>query len=257
MANSAYDYIIADKIVIPEIQKDNFTEKVIYLPNCYQANDSKKIISSIEITKEEHGLPLDSFVFCSFNNTYKISPEIFLIWLNILKNQPKSVLWLINDNPLAVKNLQKFTEDQGVDPKRLIFAPRTNLSDHLARHKFADLFLDTFPYNAHTTASDALWAGLPVLTLKGESFASRVSASLLTSSGLTLFISDSLVEYENKAIYFSNNPDLIKNAKHHLLINNINNPLFNSSLFTKNLENAYKIIYKNYLTKLSPNHIYV
>jgi predicted O-linked N-acetylglucosamine transferase (SPINDLY family) len=257
LGSNEYDYIIADKIIIPEEEHVNYIEKIIYLPNCYQPNDSKKIISNIKTTKAEYGIPLDSFVFCSFNNSYKILPETFIVWLKILKSKLNSVLWLIDDNITAVNNLKRFTLDYGLNPERVIFAKRTDLPTHLERHVHADLFLDTFPYNAHTTASDSLWAGLPVLTCAGQSFASRVSASLLTSCGLPNFITNSFAEFEYKAIELSHNPQIVKNAKD-FLKNNINkSPLFNSKLFTMNLEKAYLAVYVNYLNGMSPNHIYI
>jgi predicted O-linked N-acetylglucosamine transferase (SPINDLY family) len=177
--------------------------------------------------------------------------------MNILFKKPNSVLWLIDDNPIAVSNLKNFADKNRVNPDRIIFAKRTNLSEHLARHKHADLFLDTFPYNAHTTASDSLWAGLPVLTCKGNSFASRVAASLLNSCGLSDFITNTFDEYESKAIELSNNPELILKAKNHLNLNKFILPLFDAKLYVKNIETAYTLIYENYLNGISPNHIYV
>ena len=152
MGSKLYDYIIADRVLVSECEINNYLEKIIFLPNCYQPNDSKKIISDCKKTKRDFNLPLNSFVFCSFNNTYKIQPDLFKIWLNILIRKPDSVLWLIDDNPTAVLNLKNFAACNRVNPDRIIFARRTNLSEHLARHKHADLFLDTFPYNAHTCA---------------------------------------------------------------------------------------------------------
>jgi len=257
LGSKVYDYIIADKVLIPENLQSNYIEKIIYLPNSYQPNDSKRIISLNKTTKKEHNLPTDSFIFCSFNNTFKILPETFIVWLNILKKNTNSILWLINDNNFAVENLKKFAFKYKVNPQRLIFAKRTKLSQHLERHEHADLFLDTFPYNAHTTASDSLWAGLPVLTYAGQSFASRVSASLLTSSGLPEFITHSYTDYENKAIEFSKNTNLINKTKDYLKENKLKNTLFNSNLYTKNLEKAYVHIYENYLNGLQPEHIYI
>jgi predicted O-linked N-acetylglucosamine transferase (SPINDLY family) len=257
LGSDVYDYIIADKIIIPTDQQINYIEKIIYLPNCYQPNDSKRIISNIKTTKSDHNIPLDSFVFCSFNNTYKILPEIFIVWLKILKAKSNSVLWLIDDNFTAVNNLKRFASDYGISPERVIFAKRTDLPTHLERHIHADLFLDTFPYNAHTTASDSLWAGLPVLTCSGQSFASRVSASLLTSCGLPNFITNSFIDFEYKAIEFSNNPKIINQAKYFLKNNNTKSALFNSKLYTLNLEKAYLVVYENYLNKLKPDHLYI
>lgn len=257
LGSKIYDYIIADKILISGNDVNNYAEKVIFLPNCYQPNDSKRIISKNKKSKEEFNLPSDSFVFCSFNNTYKIQPDLFKIWLNILNKKSNSVLWLINDNSIAVQNLKNFAASNSVNPERIIFAERTNLSDHLARHVHADLFLDTFPYNAHTTASDSLWSGLPVLTCKGNSFASRVAASLLNSCGLFEFITTSFFDYEKKAILLANNPKLIQDSKNHLINNKSTLTLFDSKLYVKNIETAYSLIYEDYLKGKSPNHIYV
>ncbi len=257
LGSKLYDYIIADKIIIPEEEQLNYIEKIIYLPNCYQPNDSKKIISKIKTTKAQHNIPPDSFVFCSFNNTYKILPDTFIAWLKILKRKSNSVLWLIDDNIHAVNNLKKFASDNGLNPDRLIFAKRTDLQTHLERHIHADLFLDTFPYNAHTTASDSLWTGLPILTCTGKSFASRVTASLLTSCGLPNFITNSFADFEYKAIELSNNPHLIRIAKNFLKTNLNKSPLFNSVLFAANLEKAYLAAYNRYINGIPANHIYI
>lgn len=255
LGTNVYDYIIADKTIIPECEIKNYVEQIIYLPNSYQPNDTKKIISSRKISKRELGLPENSFVYCCFNNTYKILPEVFNIWMKILLSVPDSVLWLINDNSMACKNLRKSAYSKNINPERLIFADRTTLEEHLARHKLADLFLDTFPYNAHTTTSDALWTGLPVLTISGRSFASRVSASLLTTSRLNNFITNSYTEYEEKAINFARKKEILYYARK-LLDNKLENPLFNSQLYTFNLEKAYIVIYQNYLMGYKPNHLY-
>lgn len=161
------DYLIADKTVIPEEEQHFFVEKIIYLPNCYQPSDPKKAISDKSITRTQAGLPETAFVFCCFNNNYKITPEVFHLWLQIMKQSPNSVLWLLSDNKSAQVNLRKQFVDGGLNEVRLIFAERQELSEHLARHRLADLFLDTLPYSAHTTANDALWAGLPILTCRG------------------------------------------------------------------------------------------
>jgi predicted O-linked N-acetylglucosamine transferase (SPINDLY family) len=234
-----------------------YSEKIIFLPNTYQPNDSNKVISSNNLKKQDHGLPKNAFVFCSFNNTYKILPEIFDIWLNILKAVPHSVLWLIKDNNLAVSNLRMYAEKNGVSSDRLIFADRLKLDEHLARHKFADLFLDTFPYNAHTTASDALWAGLPVLTCQGKSFASRVASSLLVAINLSEFITNTFCEYQSKAIYFARNTKIIDDAKLSLEKNRNTYPLFNSLSFTRDLEMAYFQMYSRYLNSEKLANIYI
>lgn len=257
MSAPFYDYIIADSIIIPNNMEVFYSEKIIFLPSTYQPNDSKKVISSNNLKKQDHGLPENAFVFCCFNNTYKILPEIFDIWLNILKAVPNSVFWLINDNNIAVSNLRMHAEKNGVRSDRLIFANRLKLDEHLARHKFADLFLDTFPYNAHTTASDALWAGLPVLTCQGKSFASRVASSLLVAINLSDFITNSFCEYQLKAIHFAKNKKIIDDAKISLEKNKNTYPLFNSISFTCGLENAYIQMHSRYMNSDKPSNIYI
>ena len=233
------DYIIADRIVIPQESQKFYTEKVLYLPNCYQVNDSKREISNKKFSPHELGLPDAGFIFCSFNNSYKITPHTFKSWMQILKKVDGSVLWLLQDNPLAAKNLRAHASSSGVDPNRLIFAERLPLPDHLARHRLANLFLDTLPYNAHTTASDALWAGLPVLTQIGESFASRVSASLLSSIGLPELITRSTEEYESLAVSLAKNPAKLVHIKDKLELGIKNAPLFDARKFTKDIENLF------------------
>lgn len=234
-----FDYLIADKIVIPESSQDFYREKVAYLPNSYQANDSKRAISEKNFTRQELGLPDEAFVFCCFNNNYKITPHMFDCWMRILDSVPKSVLWLIEDNPSASKNLRLEAVKRGVSEERVIFAERIPLPEHLARHRLADLFLDTIPYNAHTTASDSLWAGLPVLTCVGESFPGRVAASLLYAIDLPEMVVDDIREYERLAIELAKNPSELEVVRAKLLINKANSPLFNTPLFTKNLESLY------------------
>ena len=184
MGSNNYDYIIADNTVIPESSKRHYSEKIVWLPHTYQANDSKRLIGSRFFTREELGLPKKGFIFCCFNNNFKILPPIFDSWMRILNAVEGSSLWLFEDNKYAHANLKLQAEIRGINPSRLIFAERLDLPEHLARHRSADLFLDTIPYNAHTTASDALWSGLPVLTLIGQSFPARVAASLLYAIGL-------------------------------------------------------------------------
>ena len=233
------DYIIADRIVIPESSSHLYTEKIAYLPNCYQVNDSKRAISDRIFTKGELGLPDNGFVFCCFNNCYKILPSIFDIWIEILKAVKGSVLWLLDDNPTATSNLLKEANRRGIDSHRLIFAKRMKLDEHLARHRFADLFLDTLPYNAHTTASDALWAGLPVLTCSGQSFASRVGASLLHALDLPELVTHSIADYQSIAIELGNNPEKHESIKRKLISNLKTAPLFNTKLFAENIEKVY------------------
>ena len=247
LGSNHHDYIIADKILIPKENQKDYSEKIIYLPNSFLVNDSTKKISKKSFTREEFGLPKNSFVFCCFNKYYKITPSIFDIWMRLLKKVEGSVLWLTEDNFEGAKNLQKEANQRGVDSNRLIFAKHMpSLADHLVRHKAADLFIDTLPYNAHTTASDALWAGLPVLTRTGESFSSRVAASLLSSIGLPELITKTEKEYETLAIELATNPKRLKQIKKKLEKNKLIKPLFNIKLYTQHIEYAYKKIYKRY-----------
>ena len=250
------DYIIGDKVVIPKENQKDYSEKIIYLPDCFMVNDFTKKISDKIFTREELGLPKEGFVFCSFNNYYKITPKIFDIWMRLLKKVEGSVLWLTEGNLTGVKNLQKEANERGIDSERLIFAKRTKLlADHLARHKAADLFIDTIPYNGHATASDALWSGLPVLTLIGKSFSSRVSASLLNVLGLSELITYTEKEYEDLAIELAKNPNKLKEIKNKLEKNKTNKPLFNTKLFANNIESAYVKIYDRYLQNLPVDNI--
>jgi predicted O-linked N-acetylglucosamine transferase (SPINDLY family) len=257
MGTDFIHYVIADITVIPETNQQFFTEKVVYLPHSYQVNDSKRAISDRLFTKPEVGLPGSGFVFSCFNNVYKILPSTFDGWMRILKSIDGSVLWLLDDNPTATSNLQKEAQARGVDPSRLVFAKRMSLDEHLARLKLADLFIDTLPYNAHTTTSDALWAGLPVLTCMGESFASRVAASLLKAIDLPELITHSQQEYEAKAIELATNPALLKAIKDKLAANKLTKPLFDTKLFTKHLEAAYSSMYQRHQDGLPPDHVFV
>jgi Predicted O-linked N-acetylglucosamine transferase, SPINDLY family len=245
------DYIIADKKLISDERQKYFSEKVIYLPDTYQANDSKKKISNIAFAREEFNLPKNSFVFCCFNKAQKITPNVFDIWMKILNRVDKSVLWLLEDNKVSSENLKKEAAKRNINPGRIIFAKKTMLSDHLARHKLADLFLDTFIVGAHTTCSDSLWSGLPILTKTGSSLASNVSSSLLSAIGLNELVTNNESDYENLAVELANNPEKINNIKNKLLKNRLEKPLFNTKLFTKNIENAYKAIYERYVKNLA------
>jgi protein O-GlcNAc transferase len=249
------DYIIADKTLITLDAQSSYSEKVVYLPNSYQVNDRKRAISEKQFTRHELGLPEDGFVFCCFNNNFKILPATFASWMRILKAVEGSVLWLLQDNSWAVENLKKEAEKQGITADRLVFAERLPLTEHLARHRQADLFLDTFPYNAHTTTSDALWAGLPVLTLMGRSFASRVAASLLNAIGLPELITSTQEEYGALAIELALHPKKLADAKLKLANNRMTTPLFDTPLFAKNLEAAYIKMHAQYFEDLLPECI--
>jgi predicted O-linked N-acetylglucosamine transferase (SPINDLY family) len=240
------DFIIADKFLIPDNLKQFYAEKIIFLPNSYQPNDRKRMISENQLTKAEFDLPESGFIFCCFCNNYKILPSTFDGWMRILNEVDESVLWLFEDNAIASANLKRAAQLRGVDPNRLIFAKSLPQPNHLARYSLADLFLDSFPYNAHTTASDALWAGLPILTLNGKSFASRVASSLLSAIGLEQLITTTQQDYENLAIDLGKNPQKVVSLKTTLAANRLTAPLFNSRLYTKNIETSYQIIYERY-----------
>ena len=242
MGSKFYDYIIADKIVIPEENRKYFSEEVIYLPNCYQANQEKIEISSKNLNKKAFGLPKDKFIFGCFNNGYKITPFIFKSWMNILKRCENSILWLLQENRLAKLNLWEEAKKLGVNKDRILFAERLPVKEHLKRVEFIDLFLDTFPYNAHTTASEAIRAGVPILTLKGKSFPSRVASSILTNAGLENLIVSNLEDYETKAISLAKNYKEIESLKKHLAQDKNISKLFDNKAFTKDLEKIYKKI---------------
>lgn len=251
------DYIIADQTVIPEERMSDFSEQVVYLPNTYWFNDSTKEISDRRFSRAELGLPDNGFIFCCFNNSYKITPNVFAIWMRLLGSVEGSVLWLLEGNLVAAGNLRREAEKRGVSAERLVFGPRMALPDHLARHHQADLFLDTFYYNAHTTASDALWAGLPVLTCLGETFASRVAASMLNAIGLPDLVTQSPTGYEALAMELANNPSKLAEIKARLGKNKLTYPLFDTVLFTRHIETAYLSMWERYQAGLPPQHIHV
>ncbi|HYM18084.1 MAG TPA: tetratricopeptide repeat protein [Micropepsaceae bacterium] len=240
------DYFVADEVVIPPESRAHYQEQVVYLPGSYQANDSRRAIASRTPSRAEEGLPEEGFVFCSFNSCYKITPEIFGLWMRLLRDVPESCLWLLEDNADAVRNLKREAEARGQDPARLIFAPRRPLEQHLARKKLADLFLDTLPCNAHTTASDALWAGVPVLTFKGSTFAGRVAASLLSAVGLDELVTCSREEYEALARRIAGDPHMLSDLKTKLLRNRSTYPLFDTIKTTRNLEAAFTTMVERY-----------
>jgi protein O-GlcNAc transferase len=257
MGAAYIDYIVADSILIPASQREHYSEKIVYLPHSYQANDAQREISGRLFSRAECGLPEREFVFCCFNNSYKILPHVFDCWMRLLAQVEGSVLWLLQDNDTAAKNLRKEAVARGVNADRLVFAGRLPLPEHLARHRLADLFLDTLPCNAHTTASDALWAGLPVLTEIGETFAGRVAASLLNAIGLSELIAKTQDEYEKLAIALAKNPDRLASIRNKLEKNRLTMPLFNTPLITRNIETAYAAIHERFQAGLSPDHIEV
>ncbi|MGE3477779.1 MAG: tetratricopeptide repeat protein [Rhodospirillaceae bacterium] len=234
------DYIIADNVIVPDESVQNYSEEVVRMPDSYQVNDRKRKVSDRKFTRAELGLPEDAVVFCCFNNNFKIMPYIFDLWMNIMHAVPNSVLWLIADNPAAAENLQWEAERRGIEKKRLVFAERISPEEHLARHEHADLFLDTYPYNAHTTASDALWVGLPVITCPGDTFASRVAASLLTAMDLKELIFANLYEVEQTAIALAKDPARLAALKEKVRKNRATSPLFDTDRFARALESGYQ-----------------
>lgn len=251
-----FDYLIGDRIIIPKEHFPYYSEKIAHLPHSYLPNDRKKAISSHTPTRAEAGLPDKGFVFCCFNNSYKISPEIFGVWMRILSQVDGSVLWLSEMNPSAITHLKNAAQSAGINPERILFAPRTKqLADHLARHRLADLFLDTLHYNAHTTASDSLWAGVPVLTCMGESFAGRVAASLLHAIRIPELTTYSLNEYERLAVSLAQDAPRLNLLRQKLLANQLTTPLFDSQLFAKNIETLYSAMWNRHRQGLPPDHL--
>ena len=252
MGASFIDYVIADPFVLPADRQPFYSEKIIHLPHCYQPNDTKRLISNITPTRAECGLPEQGFVFCSFNNTYKITPEFFDIWMRLLVGVPGSVLWLLDANELVKDNLRGEAIKRGVDPGRLVFAQRQPSPEHLARHRLADLFLDTLPYNAHTTASDALWAGLPVLTCAADTFAGRVAGSLLQAVGLPELVTFSPAAYETMGLRLAREPALLQGLRHTLLGNRLKAPLFDIARYTRHFEAALTRIWETWANGQDP-----
>ena len=251
------DYLIADSTLIPAEQLKHYSEKIAFLPDSYQVNDSHRNISERQFTRSEVGLPEDGFVFCCFNSDYKITPTVFDIWMQLLNQVEGSVLWLLEGNALVGQNLRSEAVKRGIAPERIVFSRRMDLPDHLARHRLADLFLDTFYCNAHTTASDALWTGLPVLTYLGDTFAGRVAASLLNAIGLPELITHSHEEYKTLALRLATTPEELAAIKQKLALNRDTHPLFNTALFTRNIESAFTRMWRRHQDSLLPEHIYV
>ena len=257
MGSPYFDYIVADPIMIPPDYQKFYTEKVLYLPNSYQVNDGAQKISDKIMSRTDFGLLEDAFVFCCFNNNYKITSDVFDVWMRLLANVEGSVLWLFKANQAAVENLRNEALKRGIEPGRLVFAERMPLSEHLARQRLADLFLDTFNYNAHATASGALWAGLPVLTKMGESFPSRAGASLLNAVGLPELITSTAQEYEDVALRLAAHPHELKVLKDKLGCNLKTTSLFDAALFARHIESAYEKMLMRVDEGLESDHIYV
>jgi predicted O-linked N-acetylglucosamine transferase (SPINDLY family) len=252
---NSMDYIIADSVVIPKKYEIFYNESIIRLPHSYMPTDNTLKISNKKMSREEHGLPSKGIVFCCFNNNYKISSNEFDIWMRLLSKIEESVLWLKINNNSARENIQVAAKKRGIDPERIIFSDRLSMEEHLARHSLADIFLDTFNFNAHTTACDALWAGLPIVTKIGKSFAARVAGSLLTAVGMTELITNSELEYEELILKLASKPKELKKIKQKLNKNLTLYPLFDTKKYTFNLEKAYEKAYENHIKGKKPNNI--
>jgi protein O-GlcNAc transferase len=233
------DYIIADRIVLPFDQQPFYTEAIVHLPDSYQVNDSKRVIAAQALSRRDAGLPGDALVLCCFNNSFKITRAIFDVWMRILGKVEGGVLWLLQTNDIAAANLRREAQARGIDPHRLVFAPKVALADHLARHALADLVVDTLPYNAHTTTSDALWTGVPVVACLGGTFPGRVAASLLRAVGLPELVTASLEQYEALALSLATDRDRLAAVRRKLAANRLTHPLFDTDRFRRHLEAAY------------------
>ncbi len=240
------DAILADAVTIPPGEEGFYSEAVVRLPHCYQPNDRHRAIAERTPSRADCGLPEEGFVFCCFNSPYKLTPVLFDVWARLLRAVPGSVLWLYAGNPLVAGNLRREAEARGVAPDRLVFAPPRPLAEHLARHRLADLFLDTLPYNAHTTASDALWTGLPLVTCRGSTFAGRVAASLLETAGLTELVTESLEAYEALALDLARDPERLADLRARLAAARATSPLFDADRFARDLEDAYRSIWRQF-----------
>jgi predicted O-linked N-acetylglucosamine transferase (SPINDLY family) len=250
------DYFIGDRVTITDENREFFTEKIVYMPNQFQVNPISREISHREISRSSYGLPSDFFVYCCFNSNWKITPRMFDLWMKILKEVPRSVLWLLSENACSAKNLLHVANANAIKSDRIIFTSKIpEHSEHLARYSLADLFLDTAPYNAHTTGSDALWCGLPVLTMAGKSFTSRVSASLLSSFGLDELVTYDSEDYVAAAVKYGNDPNNLNKLKEKILADRSTTPLFDTKRFSRNLERAYEIMYERHHSGATLRHI--
>jgi protein O-GlcNAc transferase len=239
MGASFIDYLIADPFVVPPDRRAHYAEAIAYLPECFQANDDRRIIAERDFTRAEQGLPESALVLCCLNNSHKINPTMFDVWMRVLTRAPQSVLWLLSHEPEVQGHLRREAVSRGIDPTRLVFAARLPYAEHLARLMLADLFLDTLPFNAGATASDALWAGVPVLTCAGDAYAARMAGSLLRAVGLPELVTASLADYESLALRLAAEPALRAEWRARLAANRLTMPLFDTARFTAHLETAY------------------
>jgi protein O-GlcNAc transferase len=257
MGANYIDYIVADRTLIRPEEASFYSERVVYLPHSYQVNDRTRRLSDRAFRRDELALPTDAFVFCCFNNCFKITPGVFEIWMGLLAKIDGSVLWLLRSSESAAKSLRAEAGRKGMAAERLVFAEPMNLSDHLARHAAADLFLDTFCYNGHTTASDALWAGLPLVTRLGDTFAGRVAASLLNAIGLPELVTRTSDEYEQLAFQLANDRDKLSMIRKRLADNRLTYPLFDTELFARHIESGYEKMWERHRMNLKPDHVFV
>jgi predicted O-linked N-acetylglucosamine transferase (SPINDLY family) len=248
------DYILVDPINAPPGREAEFSEKLLRLPHCYMPNDRKRPVAE-KTTRAAVGLPEDAFVFSCFNQTFKLNRANFALWMELLRAKPGSVLWLLDDNRWATQALRAHAQEYGIAPERIIFAPRVPMPSHLARLRLADLALDAPPYGSHTTCSDALWAGTPHLALPGETFSSRVSASLLTAIGLPELIAEDPGAYRALALRLASDRAFFAVIRARLAANRLSTPLFDSRLFVRHLEAGYEAIWRRCRDGLRPDHI--
>ena len=251
------DYIVADKHLIPPENQKYFTEKQIYLPNTYMPTDNTRTFSNHSMARMDMGLPADSFVFCCFNNNYKITSLEFDIWMRLLTQVKGSTLWLRQSNQLSELNIKKEALKRKVNPERIVFAGRVPMDEHLARQRLADLFIDTFSFNAHTTAAEALWAGVPIVTRMGQGFASRVAGSLLKSVGLPELITTNEHDYEMLILELATKPSKLQKIRQKLAKNRLEQPLFDTEQYTKHIEEGFQKAYQNYCAGNTPQTIFV
>ena len=249
------DYIVVDSVLVPDECRQFYSENLIRLPNSYMVTDNTRKILGAAVSRSQMSLPEKGFVFCVFNNSYKVTPREFDVWMRLLRQVEGSVLWMRGTNKNAEENLRSEAEKRGVNSSRLIFAPKVSIDEHLARHKLADLFLDTFIFNAHSTAVDALWAGLPVITKLGEGFGARVAGSLLNSLGMSNLVVKTEHAYEALALELATNPNKLKTVKRTLSENLLTTPLFDTERFTQHLESGYRQAYERFLTGQAPSDI--
>jgi predicted O-linked N-acetylglucosamine transferase (SPINDLY family) len=249
------DYLIADPVLVPAGAERFYAERIVRLPSTYMASDRSRSVSARHLTRAEAGLPPQAFVFCCFNNSYKILPDRFEQWMRILARVDGSVLWLLLDNAHAADNLRAAARRSGIAPERLVFAPRVSVEEHLARHRLADLFLDTAPYGAHTSANDALWMGVPVLTCPGETFASRVAASLLHAAGLPELVVPTAERYEAVAVELARDARLLARLRARLEAARDDSPLFDTLRLTRQFEAAYAEMHRRHVAGLPPEHL--